>query len=125
MNRPEDLTPNALNHLLKFAETRGRFWRRKLRDYWYTGVTSGFLDQDEAAALQAVRNRLAHKLNALSVEQLAVWHEEDRYRSAAEEFFHKDGECEIDEGAKVSRGADEGAYVQAWIWVPASALEAA
>lgn len=125
MSRPEELTPNILNHLLKFAETRGRFWRRKLRDYWHTGVTSGFLDQDEAAALQAVRNSLAPKLNSMSVAQLATWQEEDKYRQAAWDNFHRDGECEIDDEAKVSIGSDGGAYVQAWIWVPASRLEAA
>jgi len=125
MNRPEDLTPNVLNHLLKFAETRGRFWRRKLRDYWHTGVTSGFLDQDESAALRAVRNSLAPRLASLSVEQMESWQEEDRYRAAATGFFHKDGECEIDKGAKVALGDNEGAYVQAWIWVPAGCLGAA
>ena len=125
MNRPEDLTPNVLNHLLKFAETRGRFWRRKLRDYWHTGVTSGFLDQDEAAALRAVRNSLAHKLNSLSVEQMEEWRDEDLYRQAAWDNFHSGGKCEIDGGARVSLSGSEGAYVQAWIWVPASCLGAA
>lgn len=30
---------------------------------------------------------------------------------------HKDGECEVDDGAAVSEGNDNGAYVQAWVWV--------
>jgi hypothetical protein len=38
------------------------------------------------------------------------------YRETAETFA-KDGEIEIDPGAPVSTGADDGAYVQAWIWV--------
>ncbi len=123
MNRPEDLTPNVLNHLLKFAETRGRFWRRKLRDYWHTGVTSGFLDQDEAAAMQAVRNSLAHKLNALSVEQMEAWWEEDRYRRTAIRQYSSGGLVEIGEEAKVSLSGGEGAYVQAWVWVSADDLQ--
>jgi len=35
----------------------------------------------------------------------------------AREWYHCDGEIEIDEGAVVSRGESDGAYVQAWIWV--------
>lgn len=30
----------------------------------------------------------------------------------------QEGEIEIDDNAKVSRGYDNGAYVQAWVWVP-------
>jgi len=30
---------------------------------------------------------------------------------------HKDGEVEVDENAEVSEGDDNGAYVQAWVWV--------
>lgn len=43
------------------------------------------------------------------------------YRAAAKRMHHSDGECEIDEGAPVSRAKgnpDKGAYVQAWVWVP-------
>lgn len=31
----------------------------------------------------------------------------------------KEGEVEVDEDAVVSPGSDPGAYVQAWLWVPA------
>ena len=30
----------------------------------------------------------------------------------------RDGEVEVDAGAIVSNGADKGAYVQCWVWVP-------
>jgi hypothetical protein len=30
---------------------------------------------------------------------------------------HRDGECEIDDTAAVSEGNENGAYVQAWVWV--------
>ncbi len=124
MKRPESLTAERLNHLLEFVESRGRFWRSKLHAYWCNGVTSGFMGPEQAAALQVLRNCCAPLIRSVSVTQLQKWRDEDRYRTAAEEFFHKDGECEIDEGAKVSLGDDEGAYVQAWVWVPASCLEA-
>ncbi len=39
------------------------------------------------------------------------------YRAAAKATYHKDGEIEIDEEATVSFGDDNGAYVQAWVWV--------
>ena len=29
----------------------------------------------------------------------------------------REGECEVDDNAKLSEGDDNGAYVQAWIWV--------
>jgi len=36
---------------------------------------------------------------------------------AARALYGRDGAIEIDAGAAVSRGADHGAYVQAWVWV--------
>ena len=39
------------------------------------------------------------------------------YVAAADELHGRDGECEVDDNAKVSMGADPGAYVQAWVWV--------
>ena len=38
------------------------------------------------------------------------------YRRRAKEQY-KEGELEIDDDAVVSPGDDDGAYVQAWIWV--------
>jgi hypothetical protein len=35
----------------------------------------------------------------------------------AKDQHHKDGEIEIDDGSTVSEGDDNGAYVQAWVWV--------
>ena len=40
-----------------------------------------------------------------------------QYVDAARRLYHRDGETEVDSEAKVSRGADDGAYVQAWVWV--------
>lgn len=42
---------------------------------------------------------------------------DDKYRAAAWDKYHRDGELEIDDNAKVSKGEDPGAYVQAWVWV--------
>lgn len=42
----------------------------------------------------------------------------DDYRAGAERLFTEEGRIEVDPGAKVSRGSDPGAYVQAWVWVP-------
>lgn len=39
------------------------------------------------------------------------------YKAAALKEHHEEGECEIDDDAIVSMGADPGAYVMAWIWV--------
>ena len=42
-----------------------------------------------------------------------------KWEEAARRMYNKDGEIEIDPGAKVSISDEgEGAYVQAWVWVP-------
>lgn len=35
----------------------------------------------------------------------------------AREQHHDEGTCEVDNNAEVSEGDDNGAYVQAWVWV--------
>lgn len=39
------------------------------------------------------------------------------YRETAKRDYNRDGETEIDDGAIVSKGEDDGAYVAAWVWV--------
>lgn len=39
------------------------------------------------------------------------------YREKAKQLYEHEGDIEIDSDAKVSRGTDNGAYVQAWVWV--------
>ena len=36
---------------------------------------------------------------------------------AAKDQYQCDGECEVDDNAKTSRGGGGGCYVQAWVWV--------
>jgi hypothetical protein len=38
-------------------------------------------------------------------------------RELAKEKHHREGELEIDDYSMVSEGDDNGAYVQAWVWV--------
>lgn len=38
-------------------------------------------------------------------------------RTLAKDEHQEDGRCEIDDDAKVSEDKDNGAYVQAWVWV--------
>jgi hypothetical protein len=40
-----------------------------------------------------------------------------QYIAAARRMYESDGEIEIDDDAKISRGAPDGAYVQAWVFV--------
>lgn len=44
---------------------------------------------------------------------------DEEYRKAAREQYQRDGEIEIDSNAQVSINVErqEGAYVQAWVWV--------
>jgi len=43
---------------------------------------------------------------------------DDWYRARAKQFYHEEGEIEVDHNALVSRGDGHGAYVEAWVWVP-------
>jgi hypothetical protein len=48
------------------------------------------------------------------------------YRDAGKRLYHVDGATEIDDKARVSRESterEEGAYVQAWVWVPRQAVD--
>ncbi len=40
------------------------------------------------------------------------------FRARAKEMYQQEGEIEVDNDALISRGDDEGAYVEAWVWVP-------
>ncbi len=42
----------------------------------------------------------------------------DWFRSRAKELYHEEGQIEVDGNARVARGDDKGAYVEAWVWVP-------
>ena len=46
-----------------------------------------------------------------------------QYVATARRLYHDDGEIEVDDNAKVSRGADDGVYVQAWVWVGNESIE--
>ena len=43
---------------------------------------------------------------------------DDWYRARAKELYCVEGEIEVDSNARISRGDDHGAYVEAWLWVP-------
>lgn len=45
------------------------------------------------------------------------------YRDIANETRHKSGDIEFDANATVSIGAGDGAYVQAWVWIPGATPE--
>ena len=40
------------------------------------------------------------------------------FRARARELYCTDGEIEVDGNARISSGDDDGAYVEAWVWVP-------
>lgn len=41
----------------------------------------------------------------------------DRFRQAAKKIWQREGSIEVDDNAVVSISDDNGAYVQAWVWV--------
>jgi hypothetical protein len=42
---------------------------------------------------------------------------DDWFRNRAKELYHEEGEIEVDNDARVSKGGNDGAYVEAWVWV--------
>jgi hypothetical protein len=48
----------------------------------------------------------------------------EEYRQAARAMYQDEGTLEIDDSALVSEGDEDGAYVQAWVWVSKSETEA-
>lgn len=48
---------------------------------------------------------------------------DERIRKLAKDQHLSEGEVEIDEGAVISEGDDNGTYVQAWVWVDFSGTE--
>ena len=55
-------------------------------------------------------------------EALRKYRVEKKYRDAAIANLHVDGELEIDHDAQVGL-SDDGAFVQAWVWVGNESLE--
>lgn len=54
---------------------------------------------------------------------------DEAFRKAAKDMLEVEGVLEIDDTAEVSRNDDaasggDGAYVQAWVWVPNEAVKA-
>jgi hypothetical protein len=40
------------------------------------------------------------------------------FRAQAKELYGEEGQIEVDGNARVSGGNNDGAYVEAWVWVP-------
>lgn len=54
----------------------------------------------------------------VSVGDPSISDRDDEIRTLAAEQLAREGAVEIDEGAPVSEGGDNGAYVLAWHWLP-------
>jgi len=87
------------------------------------------------SSIQTAARALVEKINAgkhtdkdlqalvAAVNECDVENKEinDKYRAAAQEIA-REGEIEVDDGAVVSLSED-GAYVQAWLWVNSDVFE--
>ncbi len=80
-------------------------WRDALADLQ---VKAGFLD-----GIQLGEHDISDHPD-LQPDPYQISAEADKYRAAV---HVRDGELEIDDGAKVSVSDDDGAYVQVWVWV--------
>ena len=79
-------------------ETAARNLAKKVKN------TGAYEDADLKALVEAVE--------ACDGEEKAPY-----YRDRAKEKWEREGEIEIDDEAVVSVSSDNGAYVQAWVWV--------
>jgi hypothetical protein len=53
-----------------------------------------------------------------AISELAIFKGTDEeYRKLAKRLFHDEGVIEIDDNARIAKGAECGAYVEAWVWV--------
>lgn len=50
-------------------------------------------------------------------EQPVFKETDEKYRALAKRSFHDEGVIEIDDNARIAKGAECGAYVEAWVWV--------
>lgn len=50
-------------------------------------------------------------------EQAEFTGADEEYRVLARRYYHDEGVIEIDDNALIAKGADCGAYVEAWVWV--------
>lgn len=112
VNRHIDL----LHH---FVQKHGHQWKTKLRRKWLTDLPV------EQAWMRQLRNELPiSTFGAITTGDIERWHLEHQYRDKAWEL-HACEDTDIgavgDTPAVVSL-ADDGAWVQAWVWVPASAI---
>jgi hypothetical protein len=66
---------------------------------------------------------LISNLEEIMVEEEAIGEQaifkgtDEEYRGLAKRFFHDEGVIEIDDNARIAKGAECGAYVEAWVWV--------
>lgn len=98
------------------------------------GLTA-HIDPDEIVTIQAQRDgakvaeygttqvvsseaeaRIGYVARFAAPPDAATLKREAAYRAAAIQEYHSEGSTEVDEDALVSE-SDEGAYVQAWVWV--------
>lgn len=85
-------------------------WKEDLDQGYTDGIVQGRYLTDAVVSLY----REVKKTEAQYAQDEAI---ENAYRARAFDEHHRDGECEIDDGAVVSLSEDGGAYVQSWVWV--------
>lgn len=78
-----------------------------IAEQMHTAIGVFIAEMNNADEIEAARASLC---------DLSASERDSQIRALAKEQHHRDGEVEIDDGAAVSEGQDNGAYVQAWVW---------
>lgn len=115
--------PAAVNEnivaLHQFVMQHGHQWKTKLRRKWLTDVPA------EQAWMRKLRNDVPiTTFGAITTADIERWFREDKYRVEASSRHECDDVAVggVDQAAAVVSESADGAWVQGWLWVPASAI---
>lgn len=137
LKKPDWLTHEQAGAIVRFARANGRTWRSKLiellfdRKPWIMFEVTA----EDVVIFRTFTKQHNVIVGDVDLTHLQSWEDDRRYCEAAHRMYHKDGEIEVDGNAAISkelvtksgtprkRGKEEGAYVQAWVWVPRDEIE--
>ena len=137
LKKPDWLTHEQVGAIVRFARANDRNWRCKLLELLLNHTPWVLLETTEQDVMIFRSFTKQHKIivQEVDLKHLQSWEDDRRYCEAAHRMYHKDGEIEVDGNAAISkelvtksgtprkRGKEEGAYVQAWVWVPRDEIE--
>lgn len=110
--------------LVIYSESEHGFWSND-QGWVYDGPSATRFSVKEAKSLNMPVSKgndamlIKYDKDLLIIdEEVYIGCDDNDAVEAARQLHQKDGEIEVDDDAKTSRGDENGCYVQAWVWVP-------